>query len=332
MLATAGHITDALSGGAVRNYIVARLLAIIPTTMVLILFVVVLIRLLPGDAIDVLLEEQVRLDDVSRGELEARLGLDKSLPEEFVRYTLGTLRGDLGNSIFTEEPVTGLIRQRIGVTLTMGVMALVIGATTGVVIGIISAVRRNSLLDYVLRSVSIAGLSIPNFAIATAVIVFPTIWWKWSPPVIYTPPGDGIWPYTAQFFTPAIILGLSLSASLMRLTRTMMLEVLRQDYITTARSKGLHEGKVVLRHALRNALIPVVSLLGIQVAFLLSGTVILESIFSLPGLGRTLIGSLSARDYPVVQGLTVVSGLLVIMVNLMVDFSYGVLDPRTRTE
>ena len=310
---------------------IARLLAIVPTTMVLILFVVVLIRLLPGDAIDVLLEEQVRLDDVSRGELEARLGLDKSLPEEFVRYTLGTLRGDLGNSIFTEESVTGLIRKRIGVTMTMGVMALVIGATTGVVIGIISAVRRNSLLDYFLRSVSIAGLSIPNFAIATAVIVFPTIWWKWSPPVIYTQPGDGIWPYLAQFFTPAIILGLSLSASLMRLTRTMMLEVLRQDYITTARSKGLHEGKVVMRHALRNALIPVVSLLGIQVAFLLSGTVILESIFSLPGLGRTLIGALTARDYPVVQGLTVVSGLLVIMVNLLVDLSYGVLDPRTRT-
>ena len=310
---------------------IARLLAIVPTTMVLILFVVVLIRLLPGDAIDVLLEEQVRLDDVSRGELEARLGLDKSLPEEFVRYTLGTLRGDLGNSIFTEESVTGLIRKRIGVTMTMGVMALVIGATTGVVIGIISAVRRNSLLDYFLRSVSIAGLSIPNFAIATAVIVFPTIWWKWSPPVIYTQPGDGIWPYLAQFFTPAIILGLSLSASLMRLTRTMMLEVLRQDYITTARSKGLHEGKVVMRHALRNALIPVVSLLGIQVAFLLSGTVILESIFSLPGLGRTLIGALTARDYPVVQGLTVVSGLLVIMVNLLVDLSYGMLDPRTRT-
>ena len=314
-----------------RNYIIARVLAIVPTTMVLILFVVVLIRLLPGDAIDVLLEEQVRLDDVSRGELEARLGLDKSLPEEFVRYTLGTLQGDLGNSIFTEESVTSLIRKRIGVTMTMSVIALVIGASSGVLIGIISAVKRNSILDYFLRSVSIAGLSVPSFAIATAVIVFPTIWWKWSPPVIYTPPGDGLWPYTAQFFTPAIILALFLSASLMRLTRTMMLEVLRQDYITTARAKGLRDSKVVIRHALRNALIPVVSLLGIQVAFLLSGTVILESIFSLPGLGRTLIGALSARDYPVVQGLTVVSGLLVIMVNLLVDVSYGVLDPRTRT-
>lgn len=314
-----------------RNYIIARLFAIVPTTMVLIGFVVVLIRLLPGDAIDVLLEEQVRLDDVSRADLEARLGLDKSLPEEFVRYTLGTLRGDLGSSIFTEQSVTGLIRQRIGVTMTMGVLALFFGATTGVLIGVISAVKRNSVLDYFLRSLSIAGLSVPNFAIATAVIVFPTIWWQWSPPVIYTPPGDGIWPYVAQFFTPAIILGLFLSATLMRLTRTMMLEVLRQDYITTARSKGLHEAKVVVRHALRNALIPVISLLGIQVAFLLSGTVILESIFSLPGLGRTLIGSLSARDYPVVQGLTVVSGLLVIVVNLMVDVSYGVLDPRTRT-
>ena len=313
-----------------RNYVIARLIAVIPTVLLLVMFVVVLVRLLPGDAIDLLLEEEIQLDEVSRAELEAKLGIDKSIPEEFVSYSLGMLRGDLGNSIFTDLPVTTIVRKRIGVTLELASIALLLGSTSGVTIGVISAVKRNSILDYALRSYSIAGLSVPNFAVATALIVFPTIWWQWSPPLIYSPPSDGLWTHFSQFFAPAVILSLTLGASLQRITRTMMLEVLRQDYITTARSKGLNEFRVITRHALRNALIPVVSLLGLQVAFLISGTVILESIFSLPGIGRTMIGAITERDYPVVQGLTVVSGLSVIMINLFVDLSYGVLDPRTR--
>jgi peptide/nickel transport system permease protein len=161
-------------------------------------------------------------------------------------------------------------------------------------------------------------------------VVLPQIWWGWSPPTIYTPPSAGIWAHISQFFTPALVLGLGLSASLMRLTRTMMLEVLRQDYVRTAHAKGLGPFPVVMRHALRNAMIPVISLLGLQVAFLLSGTVLIETIFSLPGMGRELVSSLSNRDYPVIQGITVVAGLGVILINLLVDISYGILDPRLK--
>lgn len=302
----------------------------IPTVLVLVLFVVVLVRMLPGDAVDILLSEEIGASDLNRQQLEARLGLDKSLPEEYGSYAVGVLRGDLGNSLWSQQPVNKLLIKKLGVTLELSGLALLVGATFGISIGVLSAVTRGSVMDYVLRSFAIFGLSVPNFAIATAVTVLPAVWWGWSPSLIYKPPGDGLWPHISQFFVPALVLGLALSASLMRITRTMMLEVLGQDYIRTARAKGLGGFPVIMRHALRNALIPVISLLGIQVAFLVSGTVIIENIFGLPGMGRELIYSMNSRDYPVVQGLTVMAGLLVIAVNLMVDLSYGVLDPRTR--
>jgi peptide/nickel transport system permease protein len=312
------------------RYLFARLIAIIPTMLVLLLFVVILVRLLPGNAVDIMLQEQVRAGDTSREELERRLGLDQPVPVQFVEYTLGALRGDLGESVWSRQPVSEIILERVGVSLELGILALWFGTTTGIFIGIVSAVLRNSWPDYALRSLSILGLSIPNFALATLVIVLPTIWWGWSPPIIYTPLRDGVWPHVSQFIVPAILLGFGLSAGLMRITRTQMLEVMRMDYIRTARAKGLAGRSVIVRHALQNALIPVVTVLGLQVAFLLSGAVLLENIFSLPGMGRTLIGAISTRDYPVVQGITVVSGLFVILVNLLVDLSYGVLDPRIR--
>jgi peptide/nickel transport system permease protein len=312
------------------GYLVARLIAIIPTVLVLLFFVVVLVRLLPGNAVDVILQEQVRARDTGREELEKRFGLDKPLPLQYIDYTMGVFRGDLGRSVWSREPVTTIILKRIGVTIELGVLGLTIGAASGVLLGVLSAVLRNTAPDYVLRSISILGLSVPSFALATLVIVLPTIWWGWSPPIIYTPPSRGLWEHVSQFFVPALLLGIGLSAGLMRITRTQMLEVLRQDYIRTARAKGLAGPRVVIRHALRNALIPVVTVLGLQVAFLLSGSVLIEQIFGLPGMGRTLLGAISTRDYPLVQGITVVSGLFVIFVNLVVDLSYGILDPRVR--
>ena len=312
------------------RYLVARLLAIIPTVLVLLFLVVVLVRLLPGNAVDVILQEQVRARDTGREELERRFGLDKPLPLQYVDYSLGVLRGDLGESVWSREPVTDIIRRRIGVTLELGLLGLALGAALGILLGVLSAVLQNSVPDYVLRSLSILGLSVPNFALATMVIVLPTIWWGWSPSIFYVPLSEGWWAHISQFFTPAVLLAIGLSAGLMRITRTQMLEVLRQDYVRTARAKGLGGRRVVVGHALRNALIPVVTVLGLQVAFLLSGSVLLEQIFGLPGMGRTLIGAVSTRDYPVVQGITVVSGLFVILINLLVDLSYGVLDPRVR--
>jgi peptide/nickel transport system permease protein len=312
------------------RYILSRIIGMVPTVLVLLLAVVVLVRLLPGNAIDIILQEQVKAGGTTRTDLEKRLGLDKPLPVEYVDYSFGVARGDLGRSVWSREPVTDVIKSRIGITLELSFWALLVAATTGISVGVISAVSQNSPLDYLLRSVSILGLSVPNFAIATMVIVLPTIWWGWSPSLIYTPPSEGLWRHISQFFIPAIVLGLGTSATLMRITRTMMLEVLRLDYIRTARAKGLGSATIIQRHALRNALIPVVSLLGIQAAFLLSGVVIAESVFALPGIGRTLIQAISTRDYPVVQGIAVVTGLMVIVINLVVDVSYGLLDPRVK--
>ncbi len=312
------------------RYILSRIIGMVPTVLVLLLFVVVLVRLLPGNAIDIMLQDQVKARDTTRTDLEKRLGLDKPVPLAYLDYSLGVARGDLGRSVWSREPVTSVIKSRIGVTLELSFWALLVATATGIAIGVISAISQNSLLDYALRSFSILGLSVPNFALATIVIVLPTIWWGWSPSLIYTPPSGGLWAHVSQFFIPAIVLALSSSATLMRITRTMMLEVLRLDYIRTARAKGLSGRTVVQRHALRNAMIPVVSLLGIQAAFLLSGVVIAESVFALPGIGRTLVQAIATRDYPVVQGIAVVTGLMVILINLLVDLSYGVLDPRVK--
>ncbi len=322
-----------------RQYLIKRILAIIPTMLVLLFMVVGLLRLLPSDAVDVLLAEaatqggSAELSRTDREAIERRLGLDKPIHEEYVEYTLNALRGDLGTSIWSERAVTDMVRAALPVTIFLAILALVWGILVGVGIGIFSAVWQNSPMDLLLRGISILGLSIPNFALATFVIVMPTLWWNWSPPVFYSSfSTDDVWGYFAQYVTPALVLGLALSAAIMRLTRTMMLEVLRQDFVRTARAKGLPERRVVLGHALRNALIPVVSLLGLQVAFLLSGTVIIEAVFGLPGMGRLLISALNERNYPIVQGVTVMAGMIVILTNLTVDLSYGYLNPRVRVE
>ena len=322
-----------------RQYVIKRFVAIIPTMLLLLFMVVGLLRLLPSDAVDVLLAEaaaQGGSSEFSRTDREAlqkSLGLDKPIHIAYVEYVANAIQGDLGKSIWSQRSVTDMVIKALPITIVLTVLALIWGVTLGMGIGIFSAVWQNSPMDYLLRGLSILGLSIPNFALATFVIVMPTLWWRWSPPVFYSSfATDSIWTYVSQFFTPAFVLGLALSAAIMRLTRTMMLEVLRQDYVRTARAKGLSERRVVLGHALRNALIPVVSLLGLQVAFLLSGTVIIEAVFGLPGMGRLLITALTERNYPVVQGVTVMAGLIVVLTNLTVDLSYGFLNPRVRVE
>ena len=318
------------------KYIIARLAGIIPTTLLLLLAVVVLVRLLPGSAIDAL-EAQAAVTGTSgfsaeaRAALERRLGLDESLPMQYAEYTWNAAQIDLGRSVWTDQPVTKMIGRTLPVTLVLGIMALVWATLAGMTIGLLSAVTRGTAVDYVLRSISILGLSIPNFALATFVIVMPTIWWNWSPPVTYTSfDGSNLWTYVSQFFAPALVLGLALSAVMMRLTRTQLLEVLGHDYVRTARAKGLPERTTLLRHALPNALIPVVSTLGLALATLISGAVLIESIFGLPGMGRMLLTAISQRDYPVIQGIAVVSGMFVIFANLLVDISYGWLNPRVR--
>ena len=315
-----------------RAYAIRRLLALVPTLLFASLIVFLTVRLIPGDVIDLMLSQNdLSADKKSRMQLEAALGLDTPIPIQYVKW-LGdiVLRGSLGHSLWQNTPVTTLLAERMPVTFELGLLALLVAISVALPIGILAAIRQDTIGDYIGRSFSILMLAVPSFWLGTLVIVFPSIWWGWSPEIQYVsfwvnPLGN-----LGQMIVPAVILGCALSAVTMRLTRTMMLEVLRQDYIRTAWAKGLNERLVVMRHALRNALIPVVTLIGLQAPVLIGGAVIMEQIFTIPGTGLLLLDAVSQRDYPVITGVFLVVGVAVQLINLIVDLSYGLLDPKVR--
>jgi peptide/nickel transport system permease protein len=315
----------------VAKYIGRRLAGLVPTMLLLLFLVVFLIDLIPGDIVDLMLAERTGSnDEAARAALEEQLGLTKPLPLRYVDYTLRAIQGDLGSSLWTQRPVTEMILGRAMASIEIGVLSIAIGSISGVMIGALAAVRQDGWLDYLLRSVSILGISVPTFAIATAVVVLPAIWWGKAPSLRYVGFTEAPWAHIKMILLPSLILGIGLSATIMRLTRTTMLEVLRQDYIRTAQAKGVAENAVVFKHALKNAMIPVVTVLGLQVAFLIGGSVIVESVFAIPGIGRLLLSAISNRDYPIVQGVVLVIGVFVMLTNLLVDVSYAWLDPRIR--
>ncbi len=315
-----------------RNYAIRRLLALVPTLLFASLIVFLTVRLIPGDVIDLMLSQNdISADKKSRLQLEAALGLDTPMPLQYVRW-LGqiVLHGSLGRSLWQNTPVTSLLADRMPVTFELGLLALLVAVTVALPIGIIAAIRQDTIGDYIGRSFSILMLAVPGFWLGTLVIVFPSIWWGWSPEIQYI----SFWSHPignlGQMIVPATILGCALSAVTMRMTRTMMLEVLRQDYIRTAWAKGLSERAVVVRHALRNALIPVVTLIGLQAPVLIGGAVIMEQIFVIPGMGLLLLDAVGQRDYPIITGVFLVVGVAVQLINLIVDLSYGFLDPKVR--
>jgi peptide/nickel transport system permease protein len=318
------------------GYITRRLIAMIPTWLIVMFVVVALVRLMPGSVIDILLEEQGGQgqlggrQQVERQELLERLGLADPIPLQYVKYVGGVVQGDFGRSIWSQEPVTKLIAQRIPVTAEVAIIAFITSISIAIPLGVISAVNRDSLPDYILRSISIAGISVPGFAIATALILFPQLWWGWGISFQYVKLTEDPLAHLKILIPPAIVLGVNLSAGSARLTRTMMLEVLQQDYIRTARAKGLQEASVVLKHGLKNALIPVITVFGAQIEGLLGGSTITETVFALPGLGRLMVNAINFRDYPVVQGIVVLTAMFLMIMNLVVDVSYGWLDPRVR--
>lgn len=312
------------------RYLIHRLLGIVPTLLLLLLLVVVMVRIVPGNIVDIMLTEQGGARNVDRQAIEERLGIDRPLPVQYAAYAAGLLRGDLGHSLWDQRPVSSLIFRRLPTTIEMAVLAMSVSISLAITFGVLAAIRQDRLLDYGPRSVAILGLSVPDFVLGTMLLVLPTIWFQKTVPLVWHPFSEDPVAHLKQVILPALVVGVRLSASVMRLTRTMMLEVLRQDYTRTAWAKGLSERVVVLRHGLKNGLIPVVTLLGLEVAALISGIVIMESIFAIPGVGRLLIESIASRDYPVIQGITVVVGTLVIAVNLVVDLSYAYLDPRVR--
>ncbi|MGY8525367.1 ABC transporter permease [Paracidovorax citrulli] len=313
-------------------YLVRRLLALLPTLLFASIIVFSIVRLVPGDVVDLMLSQNdISADARTREELLAILGLDQPIWRQYLHWAGNiVLHGDLGVSLWQQEPVLRMVMERIPVTLSLGVIALVVALSVALPIGVLSAIRQDSAADYLARSFSILMLAVPSFWLGTMVMVFPSVWWGWSPEVRFVPFRDDPVQHVRQMLVPAIVLGMSLSAITMRMTRTMMLEVLRQDYIRTAWAKGLSERMVILRHALRNALIPVVTLIGLQAPLLIGGAVIIEQIFALPGMGLLLLDAVHQRDYPIITGVFLVVGVAVMLINLLVDLSYGLFDPKVR--
>ena len=331
-----------------RAYLMRRLLLIIPTLFILSILVFLSVRFIPGDVIDVMV---MRMDylgtaTIDREAMERMLGLDVPAYVQYGRWIgvlptpdwvtgeshfKGLLQGSLGQSLMGgADSIEDQILDRLPVTIELGVMALVIGQLIALPVGIYSAIRQDTAADYVGRSAAIIGMATPNFWLAIMVMIFPAIWWGWAPSMVLIPFTEDPLGNLGMFLIPSLILGTAMSASTMRMTRTMMLEVLRQDYIRTAWAKGLKERVVVMRHAVKNALIPIVTLVGMQLPIVVGGAVIMENIFNLPGLGRLLLDALSARDYPVVSGVNLFFATAVIGVNLMIDLIYPYLDPRVR--
>ena len=316
-----------------KAYIIRRLLLTIPTLWILTIIVFFMVRFIPGDVIDIMVDK-MELDaggDVDREAIERLLGLDAPVYVQYGRW-LGNilLHGTLGESLWGGWTVEGRIIGRLPVTIELGVMAIVIGLLIALPVGIYSAIRQDTAADYLGRTAAVLGLATPNFWLALMVMIYPAIWWGWSPPMEWVPFPEDPLGNLGVLIIPSLILGTAMSASTMRMTRTMMLEVLRQDYIRTAWSKGLRERVVVVRHATKNALIPVVTLIGMSLPILVGGSVIIENIFNLPGLGRLMVVALNNRDYPVVSGINLFFATAVIGVNLMIDLMYPLIDPRVR--
>ncbi len=311
-----------------RKYVFRRVLLLVPSVIMLSFLVFGIIRLIPGDVVELMVSEGGFADDTE--ELREMLGLDQPVLAQYFKYITGVVKGDLGTSLWSGEPVLSEISRRLPISFELALMALIWTFLLGVPIGVISALKQDTGTDYALRSLAIGGLSIPGFWIATLILVFGSIWFKWVPPMDYIPFREDPIQNLSQLVVPSFVLSLALSAGIMRMTRTMMLEVMREDYIRTARAKGLTGWTVVIRHSLKNAMIPVVSIMGIQLAFLVGGTVIMESIFVLPGMGKYLLDAITWRDYPVIQGINLFICTLIILINLFVDLLYGFLDPRIR--
>jgi len=317
------------------TYIVRRLLLVIPTLLIVTALTTISIRLIPGDAVDVLVGQMDLSGKEDRGELRAQLekqlGLDAPIPVQYVRWWKDVLlHGDLGDSIFMGVSVKSQIIQRLPVTLEIGVLALIIAMLISFPIAIYSAIRQDTIGDYALRGLAIILISLPEFWVGIMVVVFPSIWWGWSPPIINISLWDDPIGNLKMYILPAAILGMGINGVNMRLMRTMMLEVVREDYIRTAYAKGLTERVVIFRHAVKNALIPVVTVIGLNVPVVIGGSIIIEQIFGLPGMGRLAVEAAFIRDYPTIIGVTLVYSVVVLLIILITDLSYAFLDPRIR--
>jgi len=320
-----------------RVYIIRRLLMLIPTVLLVTIIVFFVVYLVPGDIVDAMRSKALDVE-IDRAAIEKALGLDAPVLTQYGRWIgvipqadgnfSGVFQGDFGVSWWQSVPVLELIAPRWPVTIELGIIGLIIGQLIALPIGIFSALRQDTWGDYIGRSFAIGCIAIPSFWLGTMVIVFPSIWWDYMPSIMLIPFFEDPIGNLKMFIIPAIILGMAMGGMTMRMTRTMMLEVLRQDYIRTAWAKGLRERGIVIRHALKNALIPVITVIGFQVPVLIGGTVIIEQIFCLPGMGRLLMDAVLGKDHPLICGVVLLYSVGLVLINLMVDLTYAYLDPR----
>ncbi len=314
-----------------RAYLIRRLLLLIPTLFLVTIIVFLLARFIPGNALDIIVYElhSAGGGEVDRAAIEHMLGLDVPIYEQYVRW-MGNiiLHGDFGNSLRTQTPIWPEISKTLPVTFELGVMAIIIGALVSLPVGLISAVRQDSWADYISRTFAILLISVPGFFIGTLIMILPSRWWGWSPSMELITFAQNPLGNLGMFLLPAAVMGVTTAGTTMRVARTQMLEVLRQDFIRTAWSKGIPERIVIFRHAAKNALIPVVTVIGGQIPMVIGGAVIIEQIFNLPGMGRLMLTALNQRDYPMISAINLFISLGVLMANLVIDMTYGWLDPR----
>jgi peptide/nickel transport system permease protein len=312
----------------VTRYILGRLLATAPVMVVVAVFVFFLLRIAPGDPAAIIAGDDATVEAIAA--VRAKLGLDRPVLEQFGLWLLRIAQGDLGVSIFSNLPVTRLIAQRLEPTVALTLSTLLVAVSLAVPMGVLAAWKARKLLDRAVMAFAVMGFALPGFLVGYVLIYLFAVQLHWLPVQGYRPIGDGFWPFVQGLILPSVALGLTYMALIARITRASMLEVLSQDYIRTANSKGLATDRVLLLHALKNASVPIVTVIGIGVALLISGVVITETVFNIPGLGRLTLDAVLKRDYPIVQGLIIVFAGTKVLVNLMVDISYAFLDPRIR--
>ena len=312
-----------------KRYVLHRLALAVPTLVLVSVIVFSIMRLMPGDVVIRMVEGHAYAPTVAA--LRSELGLDRPAYVQYFEWVGGILlRGDFGSSYWTRQPIWDEFISRFPVTLGLAALTILSSVVIGVVVGIVSASRQDSAADYIGRIVAILALSIPYFGLAVLVVVLPSIYWKWTPVYTYVPFTTDPLQNLKILIVPALVFGVTRAGPIMRIMRSALLDILRQDYIRTAWSKGLPERAVVLRHALKNAMIPVVSLIGLQMPLYIGGSVIIEAIFRLPGVGLFFFDALMRMDYPVVQSVNLIVATMVVGLNLAIDLSYAFLDPRIR--
>jgi peptide/nickel transport system permease protein len=311
------------------KYVVKRVLLLIPTVLLVCIIVFALMRLIPMDAVAVLQNKlSANGNYVDEDYVRALLGLDKPAVQQFFTWIGGVLRGDLGTSYFDHVTVNSLLAKKLPVTLELGILSLIFTNVISIPLGLYCAARQDSISDYTIRVISTILIALPVFWVATLVLIYPNLWWGWAPEVEYVPLWQDPIKNLSMFLLPALLSAMSQAGIQMRTIRTMTLEVMRQDYIRTAWAKGVPERRVLFHYAFRNAMIPIITMIGGSVAMMIGGNVVMENIFNIPGLGSAMVSALNSRDYPIVQGCVLILSLFVMVINLLVDIAYKWIDPR----